>query len=73
MNNKDKQPIWTKDFIGITIINLLIFFGFQMLMPTLPIYVKSIGGPDSVIGLIIGLFTIASLFDRSFFFGKIFF
>ena len=66
MNNKDKQPIWTKDFIGITIINLLIFFGFQMLMPTLPIYVKSIGGANAVIGWIIGLSTIASLLIRPF-------
>ena len=62
MENKPK--IWTKDFVGITIINLLIFFGFQMLLPTLPVYVKSLGGADSVIGWIAGLTTISALFIR---------
>ena len=62
MDNKPK--IWTKDFIGITIINLLIFMGFQMLMPTLPLYVKSLGGADSVIGWITGLTTISALIIR---------
>lgn len=62
MDNKPK--IWTKDFIGITIINLLIFMGFQMLLPTLPLYVKSLGGADSVIGWIIGLTTISALIIR---------
>ena len=62
MENKSK--IWTKDFIGITIINLLIFMGFQMLMPTLPLYVKSLGGADSVIGWITGLTTISALIIR---------
>ncbi len=66
MDNKNKPPIWTKDFIEITIMNLLIFLGFQMLLPTLPIYVKSIGGADSAIGWIIGLSTIASLLIRPF-------
>lgn len=62
MENKPK--IWTKDFIGITIINLLIFMGFQMLLPTLPLYVKSLGGADSVIGWITGLTTISALIIR---------
>lgn len=64
MDNKNKPQIWTKDFIGITIINLLIFFGFQMLPSTLPIYVKSLGGADSIIGWIAGLATISSLIIR---------
>ena len=64
MDNKNKPQIWTKDFIGITIINLLIFLGFQMLPSTLPIYVKSLGGADSIIGWIAGLATISSLIIR---------
>lgn len=64
--DKIKKPIWTKDFIGISIINLALFFGFQMLLPTLPVYVKSLGGADSVIGWIAGLSTIASLIIRPF-------
>ncbi|MDF2804479.1 MAG: major facilitator transporter [Anaerocolumna sp.] len=64
--DKIDKPIWTKDFIGITIINLALFFGFQMLLPTLPVYVKSLGGVDSVIGWITGFSTIASLIIRPF-------
>lgn len=66
MHNEKKQTIWTKDFIEITIINLLIFCGFQMLMPTLPLYVKSLGGTDSVIGWVTGITTIACLLIRPF-------
>jgi MFS family permease len=64
--DKIKQPIWTKNFILITSINLLIFFGFQMLLPTLPIYVKSLGGKDAVIGWLIGFATLAALIIRPF-------
>lgn len=39
MGNK-KQSLWTKDFITITAINLLLFCGFQMLLPTLPLFTK---------------------------------
>ncbi|MDF2921879.1 MAG: transporter [Paenibacillaceae bacterium] len=62
MENKTK--IWTKDFLAILIINLMIFFGFQMLIPTLPIYVKSLGGADSIIGWITGLTTISAIMIR---------
>lgn len=61
---RDAISLWTKNFITITIVNFLIFFGFQMLMPTLPIYVKNIGGDSSVIGLINGIFTISALLTR---------
>ena len=61
---ENKAKIWTKDFIGITIINLMIFFGFQMLLPTMPLYVKALGGGDSVIGWITGLTTLSALLIR---------
>lgn len=57
-------PLWTRDFISITIINFLIFFSFQMLQPTLPIYVKQLGGGDAIIGLTTGIFTVSALFTR---------
>lgn len=64
MQKDKKKSIWTKDFIGITIINLLIFSGFQMLLPTLPLYIKSLGGTNTVIGWITGLTTIACILIR---------
>ncbi len=60
---KDKV-LWTKNFVIINIINLLIFFGFQMLLPTLPLYAKKLGGTNSVIGLVTGAFVVSSVIIR---------
>lgn len=59
-----KQSLWTKDFTIITVVNLLLFCGFQMLLPTLPLFAKSLGGSDTKLGWIIGSATIASLIIR---------
>lgn len=66
MKEKEKKSVTllTKDFILIIIINLLIFFGFQMFMPTFPVYIKKLGGGDSMVGLVVGIFTISSLAAR---------
>lgn len=60
------QSIFTRNFIVISIINLLIFFSFQMLLPTLPIYIERLGGEKSVIGLINGIFVISAVAIRPF-------
>ena len=43
---------------------LMYVLGFQMLIPTLPVYVKEIGGTSSNIGFVVGMFTVAALFVR---------
>lgn len=58
------KSLWTKNFIIINIINLLIFFGFQMLLPTLPIYAKNLGGTNSIIGFVTGAFVVSSVIIR---------
>lgn len=40
---------------------LMYVLGFQMLIPTLPVYVKEIGGTSSNIGFVVGMFTVAAL------------
>lgn len=60
------KPIFTANFLLVTVINLLVFFSFQMIFPTLPLYIKELGGTDSVIGLVIGAFTATSLITRPF-------
>ncbi|WP_017755487.1 MFS transporter [Calidifontibacillus oryziterrae] len=62
----EKEKLWTKDFIILSLSNLFLFFGFQMLLPTLPIYVKELGGRDTTVGLVIGIFTISALLIRPF-------
>ncbi|MGC4019816.1 MAG: MFS transporter [Muricomes sp.] len=59
-----KQSLWTKDFIIITGINLLLFCGFQMLLPTLPLFAKSLGGSDAALGWIGGSATVAAILIR---------
>ncbi|MGD8191962.1 MFS transporter [Brevibacillus ginsengisoli] len=56
--------LWTKNFIMLTITALLLFSGFYLLMPTLPMFIKQLGGSESQVGLIIGVFTISAVIFR---------
>src|SRR5699024_1320970 len=61
-----EQPdkIWTRDFVLICLANFSIFLGFQMTLPTLPLFVKELGGSDQWIGVIVGVFTFSALLLR---------
>lgn len=66
-NITDKQTsLWTRDFVLICLANLTIFLGFQMLLPTLPVYVEFLGGDEAMAGLVIGVFTISAVLVRPF-------
>ncbi|MGM8366604.1 MFS transporter [Virgibacillus sp. W0181] len=59
-----QDKIWSRDFILICFANFFIFLGFQMTLPTLPLFVKELGGSDQLIGLIVGVFTFSALLFR---------
>ncbi len=59
-----KEPLWTRDFILISIANLFITLGFQMLLPVLPVFSAELGGSDSWAGLVVGIFTISAVLMR---------
>jgi MFS family permease len=61
-----KPLLWTKDFIGLAISNLFLFISFQMLIPTLPVYMEQQGGGELAIGMVIGVFTLSALITRPF-------
>src|SRR5690625_2429522 len=61
-DNADK--IFTKDFVFIWLANFFIFLGFQMTLPTIPIFVNELGGSDQLIGIIVGIFTFSALLFR---------
>jgi MFS family permease len=61
-----KEPLWGRDFIFIILANLFTFLGFQMLLPTLPVYAKHLGGGDTSAGLVVGMFTLSALIIRLF-------
>ncbi|MBU3138172.1 MFS transporter [Clostridium gasigenes] len=58
------ERLWTKNYIMLTITALLLFSGFYLLMPTLPIFIKEIGGSESQVGFIVGVFTISAVIVR---------
>lgn len=58
------KKIWTKDFIFICIANFFVFIGFQMTLPTLPLFVEKLGGNDQLIGLVVSIFTLSALLIR---------
>lgn len=59
-----KETIWTKNFFIVSCVNLFIFLSFQMIFPVLPLYIKDLGGNDSIIGLVMGIFTVSTLIAR---------
>ncbi|TYO96907.1 MFS transporter [Desulfallas thermosapovorans] len=60
------NALWTRDFVIIFLVNLFIFVSFQMLLPTLPVYAKHLGGQETAMGMIIGVFTVSALLVRPF-------
>lgn len=58
------ERLWTKNYIMLTITSLLLFGGFYLLMPTLPMFIKELGGSESQVGFIIGVFTISAVIFR---------
>ncbi|MBM7587731.1 putative MFS family arabinose efflux permease [Bacillus pakistanensis] len=66
MNQTVKQPLWTKSFIMLMVGNLFVFMSFQMLIPTLPPYIKSIGASGLEIGLVTTLFSVGAVLSRPF-------
>ncbi|AIF44766.1 MULTISPECIES: MFS transporter [Virgibacillus] len=64
VNHRATDKIWTKDFVLVCLANFFIFLGFQMTLPTLPLFIKELGGSDQMIGIIIGIFTFSALLFR---------
>ncbi|WP_026677897.1 MFS transporter [Fictibacillus gelatini] len=58
------ERLWTKSFIGLTLTLFFLCFGFYLLLPTLPVYIKKIGIGESQLGLIIGGFTLSAVIAR---------
>ncbi|MFF2449569.1 MFS transporter [Neobacillus sp. NPDC058068] len=61
-----KERLWTKSFTMLMVGNLFVFMSFQMLIPTLPPYIKSIGASGLEIGLVTALFSIGAVLSRPF-------
>ncbi|EWG11121.1 MFS transporter [Cytobacillus firmus] len=58
------EKIWSRDFVLILMSNFFIFLGFQMTLPTIPLFVEKLGGNDQLIGIVVGIFTFSALLLR---------
>lgn len=62
--NAGSEKIWSRDFVLILMSNFFIFLGFQMTLPTIPLFVEKLGGNDQLIGIVVGIFTFSALLLR---------
>lgn len=58
------QKLFGKDFTLVCVASLTLFGGFYFLLPTLPLYVKSLGGQDAEVGAVLGVFTVSAVVTR---------
>lgn len=64
--DRSSPSLWSRSFTMLVIANLFLFMSFQMLVPTLPPYIKSLGASGFEIGLITMLFSVGALMMRPF-------
>ncbi|SNQ62818.1 MFS transporter [Candidatus Methanoperedens nitratireducens] len=60
------EKLFTRNFVLTSLSTFAIFTSFYFLLVTLPIYILELGGSESEIGLIIGVFTISAVLLRPF-------
>src|SRR5690625_870978 len=58
--------LWTRSFVLMSLGSLFLFTGFYLLLPTMPLFVKELGGLDAQVGLAAGVFTFAAVIIRPF-------
>lgn len=64
---EDKQPIWSKNFISISLSNFFIFVAFYGLLTSLPIYViDELNRSEVDAGLIVTIFLLSAIVVRPF-------
>lgn len=62
-----KEPLWTKGFIVLTVSNLFLFLELQMIVSSIPSYVKTAFNANSVqVSLVTTLFALSAIIARLF-------
>ena len=62
-----KVPLWTRDFILLSIANLALFTSFFLLVPTVPKFAASVFGASKIqIGYLVGIISVSSVMVRPF-------
>ncbi|WP_042224186.1 MFS transporter [Oceanobacillus manasiensis] len=63
---KTGVTLWSLSFVFAIIANALLFMIFEMLLPTLPLFVNEIGGNATDVGLVTGVFMVSAILIRPF-------
>jgi MFS family permease len=58
------ERLWTKSFIFMTLGLLFLFTAFYMLYPTMPLFIKQMGGNEAQVGLAMGAFMLSAVIFR---------
>lgn len=58
--------LWTKDFILLLVANAFCFCAFDLLLPTLPVFLTKHGISGGEVGIVMGIFTFSAIFVRFF-------
>lgn len=61
---RGRDRLFTPQFFVISLVNFIIFVGFQMLLPTLPVQAESLGASEMLIGIVSGSISFASILTR---------
>jgi len=62
--SEQNTKVWSPKFTNLVTGNTVFFFGFYMLMPTLPLYIAANGGTSAEVGAVSVAFSIASIVTR---------
>ena len=62
--SEQNTKVWSPKFTNLVSGNTVFFFGFYMLMPTLPLYIAANGGTSAEVGAVSVAFSIASIVTR---------
>ncbi|MER3004417.1 MFS transporter [Bacillus licheniformis] len=58
--------MWSLSFVFVTLANAFLFMVFEMLLPTLPLFVTAIGGGAKQVGYVTGIFMVSAIAVRPF-------
>ncbi len=61
-----RERLWTKDYILIIGVSLIVGTAIAMLMTTLPLYAASLGGSNTLSGMVVGVYAFSALLCRPF-------
>jgi MFS family permease len=58
-------PMWTKNFFLLCVANLAMYLSLLLLLPTVPLYVLTLGGTQRDVGYVMGAYTLGAMCMRA--------